>query len=36
MSFWHVMNWIAWFLCAVFVLLLAVDFIKVEKESKGN
>jgi hypothetical protein len=31
-SFWAVMNWIAWGLCAVLFLWIANDFIKVEKE----
>lgn len=31
MSFWGVMNYVAWVLCGVFIFLLAKDFIKVEK-----
>ncbi len=32
MSFWSVMNWVAWGLCIVLVLLIGTDFVKVEKE----
>jgi short subunit fatty acids transporter len=36
MSFWSIMNWIAWGLCIVFGSLIAVDFIKVEIERKNE
>ena len=32
MSFWSMMNYVAWGLCVLFAFLLAKDFIKVEKE----
>jgi hypothetical protein len=32
MSFWSIMNWVAWGLCALLTYIIAVDFIKVEKE----
>jgi len=32
MSFWSIMNWVAWGLCALIFILIAIDFIKVEKE----
>lgn len=31
MSFWSVMNWVAWGLCAWIVILIVKDVIKVEK-----
>ena len=31
MSFWSVMNWVAWAMCGIIVFLLATDFIGVEK-----
>lgn len=34
MSFWSKMNWVAWFLCVVFALLIIIDFIKVESKKK--
>ncbi len=30
MSFWSMMNWVVWALCALFVFLLVSDFVKVE------
>ncbi|GAA0181673.1 hypothetical protein SH2C18_41750 [Clostridium sediminicola] len=36
MSFWGIMNWVAWMLCAVFAYLIASDFISVEKEILKN
>lgn len=32
MSFWAVMNWVAWGLCAILFILIVLDFVKVEKE----
>jgi len=32
MSFWSIMNWVAWILCAIFGGLITIDFIKVERE----
>ncbi len=32
MSFWSVMNWVAWGACAVLTYIIAADFIKVERE----
>jgi len=35
MSFWTVMNWVAWGLCVLIVILIAKDVMKVEmKQSK--
>jgi hypothetical protein len=35
MGFWTVMNWVAWGLCALIVIVIAKDVIKVEmKQSK--
>jgi len=31
MSFWSMMNWVAWGLCAVLAVVIAQDFIRVEK-----
>ena len=36
MSIWSMMNWAAWGLCVVFALLLAVDFIRVERDRAGS
>lgn len=36
MSFWSVMNWVAWGLCAVLFILIATDFIKVEKDQAAR
>lgn len=39
MSFWSVMNWVAWALSAVLFFIIAKDFIQVEKRkarSKDN
>ena len=36
MRFWNVMNWVAWGLCALIAVVLAFDFIKVEKEIAKN
>jgi uncharacterized membrane protein YuzA (DUF378 family) len=36
MSFWSMMNYVAWGLCGLFVVLLGTDFIKVEKERKAG
>jgi hypothetical protein len=37
MSFWGIMNYVAWGLCALIVGLIAIDFIKVEiKRVKKN
>lgn len=36
MSFWSMMNYVAWGLCGLFTVLLARDFIKVEKERKAG
>ncbi len=36
MSFWSVMNWVAWGLCGVIVMLLSKDFIKVEIEQAAK
>ena len=32
MSFWSVMNWVAWAMCLLIAVLLTTDFIRVEKE----
>jgi len=32
MSFWSIMNWVAWGLCGLLFILIASDFIKVEKQ----
>jgi len=35
MSFWIVMNWVAWGLCALIAIVIAKDVIQVEmKQSK--
>ena len=31
MSFWSVMNWVAWALCAILFFIIAKDFIRVER-----
>jgi len=36
MSFWEMMNYMAWVLCGVFAYLLVKDFIKVEKERRNG
>jgi hypothetical protein len=36
MSFWGVMNWVAWGLCGVIIILLGKDFIDVELELAGR
>lgn len=36
MSFWSIMNLVAWGLCIVLVALISVDFIKVEIERKNK
>jgi len=38
MSFWSIMNWVAWGLCALLSGLILIDFIKVETEmaKSGN
>lgn len=35
MSFWSIMNWVAWGMCGVIFYLIMSDFIKVEKELKA-
>ncbi len=35
-SGWAIMNWLAWAGCAVFAILLAVDFVRVERRRKGS
>lgn len=30
MSFWSMMNWVAWGLCGVMFVIIAQDFIRVE------
>lgn len=32
MSFWSIMNWVAWALCGLIGSLILTDFVKVEKE----
>lgn len=32
MSFWSMMNYVAWALCGLFAFLIVKDFIKVEKD----
>lgn len=32
MSFWSIMNYVAWGLCVLIVFLIAKDVIKIEKE----
>ena len=32
MSIFSIMNWVAWGICIVIVLLIMTDFIKTEKE----
>ena len=32
MSIWSMMNWVAWGLCVVVVVLIMTDFIRTEKE----
>ena len=34
MSFWSIMNYVAWGLCVLIVVLILKDVIKVEKEQK--
>ncbi|MBK5261704.1 MAG: hypothetical protein JJE17_03910 [Peptostreptococcaceae bacterium] len=36
MSFWSIMNYVAWGLCAVFAYLILSDFIKVEIQRKSK
>ncbi len=36
MSFWEIMNFVAWGLCLVFAALIIIDFIKVEREKHKN
>lgn len=36
MSFWSIMNYIAWGLCVLFAYLILRDFIKVEKDRKNG
>lgn len=32
MSFWSIMNYVAWALCGLIIFLIAKDVIKIEKE----
>ena len=32
MSFWSAMNWVAWGLCALLFVVIAQDFIRVERQ----
>ena len=36
MSGWAILNWLAWAGCAVFAVLLAIDFVRVERGRKGS
>lgn len=36
MSFWSIMNWVAWALCALIVFLIVKDVISVEKPNRKN
>lgn len=36
MSFWSIMNWVAWGMCGVIFLLIMSDFILVEKEQNAK
>lgn len=36
MSGWAILNWLAWAGCAVFAVLLTIDFVRVERGRKGS
>ena len=36
MSFWSVMNYVAWALSALIIIFFIVDFIRIEKNRSGN
>ncbi|KJR44356.1 hypothetical protein UF75_5269 [Desulfosporosinus sp. I2] len=36
MSIWELMNWVAWGLCAILLIIMAQDFIRVEMSRKGG
>lgn len=36
MSFWSVMNYVAWVLCALIIIFFIVDFIRIEKNKSDN
>ncbi|MEN6485908.1 MAG: hypothetical protein ABFD98_13610 [Syntrophobacteraceae bacterium] len=36
MSVWSMMNYVAWALCFIFALLLALDFVRVEREQQNR
>ncbi len=36
MRFWSMMNWVAWALSGLILLLLISDFIKVERQRKAD